>query len=126
MAGQIYIASPTAQLGEAGSGIYAIREQVKEMESDLLSQMKILNLKSIQNLMAIIPSYQSGISYVPKTGLAIVHRGEEIRSRSGVSMSGITIGPFNISGSGDAKETANQILKALKYRLKGELNDLLA
>ncbi|MBA7556539.1 hypothetical protein ES705_49251 [subsurface metagenome] len=27
---------------------------------------------------AIFPSYQTGIRYVPKTGLAVIHRGEEI------------------------------------------------
>ena len=124
MSGNFYTASPTSQLGEAGSGIYDLQAQAKTMEEDLSSQISQIQMKQLLEMMNMIPSYQSGISFVPKTGLAIVHRGEEIRSRGSVSMGGITIGPFHITGASDAKEVANQVVRAFKYRLKGELNDL--
>ncbi len=65
-------------------------------------------------------SYQFGTSYVPRTGMALVHQGEKIISANDnrVSVNGVQI---YVNGAGDPKEVAREIAKILKYERDGEL-----
>jgi hypothetical protein len=104
--------------------------RVKQAQEDIVSQMGLLQMKMMMELFeAFMQSYQMGGyqtgGHVPKTGLYLLHKGEEVRTTSqqiSVSNGGIT---FHIDGSRDPKATADQIVKALKYNLSGELSNAL-
>jgi len=66
-------------------------------------------------------SYQGGTQYVPQTGQYTLHEGERVTSKN-VSIKGINI---TIQSRGDPREMANELIHVLKYRLSGELRDLL-
>jgi hypothetical protein len=70
-----------------------------------------------------IPLYQKGTDYVPKTGLAYLHKGEKvIPAGQSSSTTTVTISPqITINSSGDAspkeiaKEVDNAIIQSLRY-----------
>lgn len=100
-----------------------ISRQLEQMRSDIMSQMGLTQLKMLMEMLqGFGGSYQSG-GYIPKTGLYMLHKGEEVRPSNRVSMSS---GPFifNIS-SNDPKGAAREIEKVLKYGLSQGLRDAI-
>jgi hypothetical protein len=88
-------------------------------------------LGTVTQLLQGAPSFQHGTSYVPRTGLAMLHEGEKVVPRGGaegvrrgggssmvVNLGGITL---NVTGSGrvDAKRTVDDIEDELVRRIKG-------
>ena len=55
----------------------------------------------------------------------MLHKGEEVRTPNQISMGGQKIGPIIINDARDPKAVADSVIKAIKYGLRGELNDLL-
>ena len=83
--------------------------------------MNILRMKmDYETLLSYGGAMQAG-GIVPFTGLYTLHRGETVVPNN-VSVGGINI---TVNGTRDAKTTADEIVKALKYRLSGELRSLI-
>ena len=98
------------------------QETLTQVTEDLMGQMKILQMKmDYERLRGYGGSYQGGTQYVPQTGLYTLHEGERVTSKN-VSVGGIKI---IIESRGDPKEMARELIHVLKYRLSGELRDLL-
>jgi len=96
------------------------RDKLFSLMEDLQGQIDFLKHKqSLDILQGYVGSYQFGTTYVPKTGLALVHEGEKIISKnSRVDVGGVNI---YVSGAGDPKKVADEIGRVLKYRLSGSL-----
>jgi len=95
-----------------------------ELMEDLVQQLKINQMKmGYERLKAYGGSYQGGTQYVPQTGLYTLHEGERVTTKNQISMGGVTA-IFQIKST-DPKETANEVVHVLKYKLHGELSDLL-
>jgi hypothetical protein len=98
--------------------------QIRESEENVMSQMGLLQMKMIMELMRGFgeDGFQTG-GIVPATGWYRLHKGEQVRTTNQVSMSN---GPFvfNIR-AGDAKGAAREIEKILKYELSGDLKDAI-
>lgn len=90
MAGDIYLGTGSA------SGLFYLQGQIKQMESDLLSQISQNQMKQVLAMFQMLPSYQAGISYVPRTGPAILHEGERVTSK--MSKPGILFSIFLVPG----------------------------
>jgi hypothetical protein len=117
----------SAMASWAGGSPYVggpIIQTVTDLMADLMSQMKILQMKmDYERLKMYGGSYQAGTSYVPQTGMYMLHEGEKVTTRNQISMGAMTVN-FEIRST-DPKETANAVVKALKYHLHGELRDLI-
>jgi hypothetical protein len=98
--------------------------RIKEREGDILSKLNLIkmqmNLKTLEMYKGM-GSFQSGTDFVPRTGLYMLHRGEQVKRAGDVNMGGITI---NVR-DGKGKEVAEEIVKALKYHTSRELRSLI-
>jgi hypothetical protein len=83
-----------------------------------INMVKSNQLLDILNMFA--GSFQFGTTYVPKTGLAMVHEGEKITPKN--VRYGDSNAVFHIYGT-DPKRTADEIAKILKYRRSSDLRD---
>jgi hypothetical protein len=72
----------------------------------------------LQLLQGFTGSFQFGATYVPKTGLAMVHEGEKIISKHSNSY---TTGDINIYSNSDPKKIADEVAKVLKYHRSSSL-----
>ena len=117
----------SAMASWAGGSPYVggpIIQTVTDLISEYTEQMKIITMKmDYERLRAYGGSYQAGTRYVPQTGLYTLHEGEKVTTKNQILMGGVTA-TFHIQST-DPKRTADEICKVLKYRLHGELNDLL-
>jgi hypothetical protein len=115
----------SAAASRAGGSPYVggpIVQTVKDLMAEYTEQMRILEMKMEYYMLRSSGSYQGGISYVPKTGLYQLHRGESVSPRN--ISSSITVNNY-ISGVNDVKAIGDSITKILKYNLNQELGDLL-
>ena len=102
----------------------AIQDWIAQRQADIESQMGLTQLKMIMSLLqGFGGSLQTG-GPVERTGLYLLHKGEEVRTTNQVSMGGITL-IQHIQGGGNVRETADAVAKALKYAISGELRDTL-
>lgn len=102
------------------------REKLFSLMEGVQDRLDILKMKQqMEQLKMLEGSFQTGMPYVPKTGLYMLHKGEEVRTTNQVSMGGVVIN-VKIPGAGDPREVAEQLVKVFKYRLKGELKDLIS
>jgi len=102
---------------------YAARIFARQKE--LEDQIGILKMKrAIEELKMYEDSYQTGIPYVPKTGLYRLHKGEEVRTTNQVAMDyrGMTV---IINESKNPRATAEEIEKVFKYNLHSGLKDVV-
>jgi hypothetical protein len=106
-----------------GSWAPAMTKQILQEINEIKYQMGQTQMQmQYEMLKSYVGSYQTGTSYVPRTGLALVHQGEQIIPRN-VSSSITVIN--NISGGDDPQKIGDSIVKCIKYRLNGELYNLL-
>jgi hypothetical protein len=87
-------------------------------------ELEILKLRQTEEELKSYGGYQTGTPYVPKTGLYMLHKGEEVRSTNQISMD-TGRNTFIINGAQDPKATAREIEKVLKYNLHGGLGDMI-
>jgi hypothetical protein len=100
-----------------------VTKQLEEWKSEALAGINTIQMKEVlQLLQGFTGSFQFGATYVPKTGLAMVHEGEKIIPKN-VSNSSV-VNHFNISG-GDAKNIADEIAKILEYQRSSRLRSAL-
>jgi len=96
---------------------------VRKFISDIQSQIDLLKKEqTLDVLKTYFGSYQTGMPYVPKTGLYMLHKGEEVRTTNQVSMS-MGGNTFIINGARDPMAIAGEIERILKYNLHGGLSD---
>lgn len=96
-----------------------LREQLLTRMADLQSKMDILKMQQmVEELTIYKGSFQTG-GRVGATGLYVLHKGEEVRTTNQVSDN--RVNKIYISGAGDPREVAKQVMKALKYNMSGEL-----
>jgi DNA repair exonuclease SbcCD ATPase subunit len=69
--------------------------------------------RSIGFILDAFPKFASGTSYVPNTGLAMVHQGEAIIPRNKNTGGGITININGVSASGANKESLTQAVREI-------------
>jgi hypothetical protein len=117
-----YASADTKLYGIAPSAWKTLSYFMEEVQG----RLDILKMKQqLETLKMIEGSYQTGMPYVPKTGLYMLHKGEQVRTTNQVSMGGVTLN-VTIPGAGDANDVADKLLKVFKYHLKGELKDLIS
>jgi hypothetical protein len=93
--------------------------------SDLQDQIDVMKKQqALDVLQGVEGSFQTGIGYVPKTGKYILHKGEKVSTTNQVSMGGQRIS-ITVSESRNPRATAQEIVKALKYQLSGDLETAL-
>jgi len=106
-------------------------EEIKRMFPSLLNKPSVAVISGASGGSATpIPQHQAGTARVNRTGLAIVHEGEEIRNKSmasrsnaeaNINLGGITI---NLISSGstmiDAENIARLVMAKMDRRLKAE------
>ena len=70
-------------------------------------------------------AFQFGTDYVPRTGPALLHRGEMVipadeaaAVRAGSGEITLSIGAINVSGAMNPRETADEIIEILERRLR--------
>jgi hypothetical protein len=98
--------------------------RIKEREEDIQGQINLIKMQMSLKTLGMykeLGSFQSGTDFVPRTGLYMLHRGEQVKRAGDVNMGGITI---NVQG-GRGKEVAEEIVKALKYHTSRELRSLI-
>jgi hypothetical protein len=98
--------------------------RIKEREEDIQGQINLIKMQMSLKTLGMykeMGSFQSGTDFVPKTGLYMLHRGEQVKRAGDVNMGGITI---NVR-DGKGKEVAEEIVKALKYHTSRELRSLI-
>jgi hypothetical protein len=129
--------------GNEGRWIQVVQEALESLgfnKNAMLSNLSSSNralvlseygslLGSVYNFLAnqpapfTVPSYQHGTDYVPKTGLALLHEGEQVFPKgqsSGTTTVNLTVNPV-INSYGDAspreiaKEVDNAVVHSLRY-----------
>lgn len=99
----------------------AVGQQLEQMKADIMSQMGIVQLKMIMDMLQSYGgSFQTG-GNVPRTGLYMLHKGEEVRSTTQVSNDN-RVNHFHLYGP-DPKTMADEIGKVLDYGRSGRLSD---
>jgi hypothetical protein len=118
--------SPSAMLSNLSADNRAL---VLNEYADLLSS--VYSFLANQTAPFTVPSYQSGTDYVPRTGLAFIHEGEQIfpkgQSKNNQTIN-VTISPqVTINASGDAspkeiaRETRRELLNFMRYDVGREV-----
>jgi hypothetical protein len=98
----------------------AIGPTYTAMFTDLREQMKTLQMKmDYEAFKAYGGEAQTGIGYVPKTALYKLHEGEKVLRKN------VSIGDIHIHLEG-GRDPVKAVVKALKFRLSGELEKALS
>ncbi len=96
-------------------------QTVKDLTAQYTEEMRIMKMRmDYERLRAYGGSMQIG-GTIPFTGLYKMHKGERVYPEN-VSVGGINI---TINASKDPRATADELVKALKYKLSTELRGLL-
>jgi hypothetical protein len=101
--------------------------RIKEKEDDILSKINLIKMQMSLKTLGMYKefgSFQSGTDFVPRTGLYMLHRGEQVKRAGDVNMGGITIESIQINGN-RGKEVAEELIKTLKYHTSRELKSLI-
>jgi tetratricopeptide (TPR) repeat protein len=97
-----------------------IVETVKDLTAQYTEQMKILQMKmNYEAFKAYAGEAQTGVGYVPRTAFYKVHEGERILRKN------VSVGDIHIHLEG-GQDPVKAVVKALKFRLSGELEKALS
>lgn len=108
----------------AGGQSFDPKEMAKlnYLMQDVKDQIEIAKMeRDLTQFKSVSGSYQFGIGYVPRTGLALLHEGERVVPKN-IRYGDSNNLTFNISG-GDPKRIADEVAQILKYKRSSALRE---